>query len=474
MAYEDIGGDSFTPGDPPHGFCIAFDDDALEEFPTWTRIDDPAADWRLRLSSFAIDRGSDSDTDTIKTGTAVATLADPFGTMDPTNTSSPFWDGTNHVTKLNPCLQAAYARFNPVDGTWSTRFRGHVKAFRGSMDTSGFPTITIELVDLFDLLADLWLTPGDQGDTPRTESVGDIFYAGGSPIPANNVFKHVDQRLNQAADDAGIPTSWRDFFSGNVTVQEVVVERDGGIIQVFTDAADAEFPDISRMFVSRDGVLSFRGRFARFFPTHPGYGIGHWYLGGQDEADADAALARLSNFTWRRSSEDIINVATAIPKGLADTDVPTNKVRDFTSIDKYGRRPWVADNLLTWQGHDDVGATIDAAPETKKFATFKVDNYKDPKTRIEQITVTFLRPDAFNGTAQWAFLQGVELGDLLSIATTHRGGGGFDEDYYVERIQETDEPGPSMGVRKVTMVLDVSPRAFYSSNPFGTVDAGVS
>lgn len=334
--------------------------------------------------------------------------------------------------------------------------------------------MSVELVDLFDLLANLRLTPGDQGDTPRDESIGDVFYEGGSPIPANDVFKHVDQRLDQLADDASLPIAWRDFFSGNVSVQEVVYERDGQIVSAFSDAADAEFPDVSRLFVSREGVLSFRGRFARFFPTNPGYGIGHWYVGGAAEAAADSSVVRLQNFTWRRSSEDIINVATSLPKGLEDADVPTNKVTDATSISKFGRRPWQADNLLTWKGHNDDASETDAATETKKYATFKVANFKDPKTRVERITVTWLAPDHFSGPTTWEFLQGVELGDMISLETTHRGGGGFDEDVFVEAIREVDEPGPNMETRKVTMQLDVSPRSFYESNPFGEVDSGVS
>lgn len=474
MPFIDEGGDVFTAGSEPHGFCIAFDDDALEPNPTWTRIDDPAADWRLRLAQMSIDRGSDSETDTVKTGTAAATLKDPFGTMDPTNPSSPFWDIGAGETKLNPNLQAAYARFNPVDGTWSTRFKGHVKAFRASVDTSGFPQVTVELVDLFELLADLRLTPGDQGDTPPSGSEGDIYYEGGSVFPERDVFKHVDQRLDQLADDAGIPVAWRDFFSGNVSDQEVIYERDGQIVQAFTDAADSEFPDVSRLFASRLGILTFRGRFARFFPENPGYGIGNWLIGGSAQAAADADVVRLQNFDWRRSKDDIINVATALPKGLDDDDVPGQKVEDAASILRFGRRPWLADELLTWHGHNEDLTETTAAEETRKFAEFKVANFKDPKTRIDRIVVVWLHPESFSGPAVWSFLQGVELGDRLSVETTHRGGGGFDEDYFVEAIRELDEPGPDMSTRKVTMELDVSPRSFYNENPFGEVDVGVS
>ena len=342
------------------------------------------------------------------------------------------------------------------------------------MDTSGFAEVVVELVDAFDMFATLRLTPGDQGDTPRTESVGDIFYAGGSPVPANDTFKHVDQRINQVLDDIGWPAAKRDIFSGNVTVQEEVYERDGQAMQILADASDAEFPDVSRLYCTVNNDVAFRGRFARFFPNNPGYGITTWDVGGAAQAAADNTVVKVQNFTFRRSSEDIINVATALPKGLEDGDVPGQKVEDATSIAKFWRRPWTAEGLLTWKGHDDVGDPVLAAPETKKFAEFKVANFKDPKTRIEQLTVTWQNPDGFSGPANWAFLQAVELSDLLSVVTSHPGGGGFDEDYYVEAIREVDEPGPEASIHKVTMQIDVSPKAFYASNPFGEVDIGVS
>lgn len=466
------------------GLSVAFMDEWNEPDPLWVRLDDPATDsaWRLRVNQVTVDRGTDSETDTTKTGTLAASCHDPYGMLDPTNHTGPFWDSLHGETFLNPNLQVAFARHNPVDGTWSTRFRGFVKAFRHTLDTSGFAQVTLEAVDAFEMFADLRMTPGDQGDTPPDDSEGDIYFEGGSTTPAEDVFKHVDQRIVQALDDVGWPgagvfrdpTVLRDIFSGNVTVQAEVYERDGQIVEVMTDAADAEFPDVSRLFVSREGVISFRGRFARFFPENPGYGIGNWELGGAAQAEADSDVVMISDLTFRRSKEDIINVALALPKGISDANVPAQQVEDTTSIAKYGRRPWITDNLLTWEGHDEDGDPVTAADETKKFATFKVDNFKDPKTRVEQITVKWRHPDSFSGPAAWQFLQEVELGDLIHLETTHQGGGGFDEDFFVEAIMETDTPGPDADTHVVVTQLNVSPRSFYSENPFGEFDLGNS
>src|SRR5690348_14954822 len=484
MAFLDPGGDVFSPGDPPHGLCIAPNDNALEPDPVWIRLDDPEKDWRLRVSQVSIDRGRDSELDTTKTGTLTATFHDPDGVLDPTNPSSPFYDTTNDVTLLDPVVQVAYARWNPVVGEWSTRFRGFTKQWRHTLDTNGFATVTLEGVDLFDLLANLLLTPGDQGDTPPTGTEGDIYYAGGSTVPARDVFKHVDQRIIQVLQDAGVPGFWYGatatppgVFSGNVQVQEQTIDRLSQSLDALFAAADAEFPGVANIFCRgtgpQAGALQFFGRYARFFPERPGYAIGEWDIGGAAEAKADPTVVRLTSFTFRRSSDDIYNVGLALPQGLEDGDVPGQQVEDATSISKYGRRPWSAVDLLTWKGHDDDGNTIDAAPETKKFATYRVDNYKDPKNRIEQITFRMLRVDHNSGPATWDFLSNVEIGDVMNVETSHRGGGGFDEPCYIEGIRETDEALDGT-MRNVTMQVDVSPKSFFASNPFGTVDTGDS
>lgn len=480
MPFLDEGGDTFGAGDPPHGLCIAPNDEALEPNPVWIRLDDPAEDWSLRVSQVSIDRGKSNELDTTKTGTMTVTFKDPDGLLDPTNTTSPFYDTSNDVTLLNPNVQVAFARFNPIDGTWSTRFRGFTKQWSYDLDTSGFATVTLQAVDLFELLADLLLTPGDQGDTPLIGNESDIYYEGGSPFPFRNNPIHVDDRIEQVLVDAGLPGFWYGsaatpigVFSGNVQVQEQTLERFGQIIDALFAAADAEFPGVANIFCRKEGTIQFFGRFARFFPDRPGYHIDEWDVGGAAEAAADTNVVRLSSFKFRRSKDDIFNRALALPQGLEEGDVPGQQVDDATSQAKYGIRPWFAEDLLTWQGHDDLGNTVDAATETKKFATYRVNNYKNPKNRIEQIRFRMLGVDHTSAPAVWSFLQEVEIGDVLNVLTSHRGGGGFDEQFYVEGIREVDEPLDGT-MHNVTMQIDVSPKSFFDSNPFGELDMGES
>lgn len=447
----------------PEGICIAFDDGPLEADPDWTRIDD--ATYGLG-TSFEINRGRNSETEETGTGTCSITIRDPNGLLDPTNTGGPFYG------KIKPRLHAAVARHSPVTDTWSTRFRGYVSRFVYEMPTSGIPTVTLELADAFDFFADIAMMPGDHGDTPPGQP-GDIYFEGGSTIPAQNVAKHVDQRIHQALDDISWPVALRNIFSGNVTVQEAVYDRYSGLLQVLRDAADAEFPGLANIFVSREGVVTFHGRYARLFPERPGYGIGFWEAGGSAEALADDTVALIHEFTFGLDKDDMTNRALALPQGVDESDVPGNLVEDATSISDFGLLPMDGlVDLLTWHGRNDDASLTSAVEETKKFATFYVNNRKSPYPRIRQLVFTMRDPGQSSAAANWALLQGVEISDNVTVTTTHRGGGGFAEDFFVEGIQEVDE---AMGeFNKVTMTLDVSPGSWYAANNFGSVDEGVS
>jgi hypothetical protein len=81
-----------------------------------------------------------------------------------------------------------------------------------------------------------------------------------------------------------------------------------------------------------------------------------------------------------------------------------------------------------------------------------------------------LDPSHPNAGALWGLMCGVELGDLISLETTHPGGGGFDEDFYVEGIHYDADVQGGAAFTNVTLELDVSPRSFFDNNTFGDFD----
>jgi len=244
------------------GVCLAFDDATLEPFPTWTRIDGYVQEW-------SIDRGRQYELDKTDTGTARLKLIDLDGVFHPLNSSSPYYG------KTNPMIQAAIALQNPVTGEWATLFRGFVEAWNYDTDVSeNFTTVELTLVDALDVLAAVEVLPTIDiqfGHVAPAISEGDVFY----------VEDTVQNRIYKALDDAGWPRELSTIFSGNVRVRDTVYAPRSQILTVIQDAADAEFPGVANLYVSKEGVVTFHGRLARFNPTDAQYGIDSWDLGDQ-------------------------------------------------------------------------------------------------------------------------------------------------------------------------------------------------
>jgi hypothetical protein len=429
----------------------------------------------VNVTGWTVDRGRSSELDKTQTGTASATMQDFSGALDPTNTGGPFYGD------LDPMKPAAIALYNPVTETWGTVFTGFTSELLYEMDiTADFTTVTMELVDAFDVFASLELTPQIHGDTPADGWQGglltgadfaDVYFQG---TPSNlpnepDVAKHVDTRINDLLDAAGWPAGLRDIFSGNVEVQGKVVERRDSLLAELQNAADAEFPGVANIYVSKEGVVRFRGRFARFFPGRPGYGINTWKAGFTAQL-GDTDVAPIAGFGFRRSEADINNATLATPLGVDDADTPALVTKDDTSIGIYGYRGLSFDSLLTNAGHDDDNNPTTALEETKKFSNYYTANYKDPKTRVTRMMFRPLDPSHPNAGALWGLMCGVELGDLISLETTHPGGGGFDEDFYVEGIHYDADVQGGAAFTNVTLELDVSPRSFFDNNTFGDFD----
>ncbi len=470
------------------GVVWAPTDDTLTVNPTWVRLDDPNT-YNL-TTSFSIVRGRSSNLDKVVTGTATLTFADNEGILDPTNPSSPFWDDSltpppEGRTLLDPMKQAAIALRNPVTDEWFTLFRGFISRTNHGLnmwsEERGLDIVQWELVDAFDLFANVILTHGVHGDAPLLASFPNIWYPGtpansGGPDP--DVEVHVDDRIVRLLDDAGWPgtgtainvADLRNIFSGNVTVQGVVYARKDSMLSAIFDACDAEFPGIGNFYMSKDGVATFHGRYARFFPTRPGYGINQWYVGSLPEAALDPDVAPHANpLTFYRTADDIINSSYAIPQGYDESDPAVVISQDATSISTFGFRSENFDGLLVSAGHDDDNNPTTATEEANKFAEYYVGNFSQPQTRLGTIRFTSRPVDGVGGPAVWKLLTEIELGDVITLTSAHPGGGGFGSDFYVEQLRYDVGPGPA-DHPNIVLEVEVSPAGFFAYNPFGTVD----
>lgn len=453
------------------GVSVAFDADPLDPTPTWTRIDTLSG---CRVRDWTIDRGRPTEFDKTGTGTAVIRIADRQGVFDPTNATSPYHG------KVLPGKQANISLHNPVNDTWHNLFRGFVEGWHYQLDrTRQFLELELQLVDGFAMLARGQLRVGVDGALPLPEEVaeGNVGYG----YTEGTLSDRIEAILGDFGWPAELAEPGVDVFSGNTRVAPKAYGPGTSYLDALFDAADAEFPGVANIWIDRFGHFNFHGRQARFRPLVAEYDITRWTLGDPSFWVGDTDIVPIAELEWSLGQDNLFNACSATPEkvgepgtfrqlnaGPPDNDnvagqyVTADDVGDTVSIPAYGLRSLAFDNLQTALG---IATDNDPMVETKLFATYYVQNFASPVPRISRLVLKTRHPENSNSGKLWELLSNAEISDLLTIQTEHPGGGGFDDDFYVEGIHYTARPGPPE-FAIVELSLDVSPRAHYTVNPF--------
>lgn len=424
------------------GVSVAPTDDWNEPAPSWERLD-----VTYNVTEWTIDRGRVFEFARTDTGRASVELVDETGDFDPTNTSAPYWDLT--------LRQAGIALQNPTDSTWSPLFTGYVQRVEWvPYQNKAFANVRLHLVDALALAAAAEMAP--DGTFGNSVDNGNITFD--EDLATDAVQTRIEFVLTQWGW-----SSLRDIFSGNVKLQETVYAPRSPVLNVIQDAADAEFPDVANVYIDKTGRFIFHGRLARFDPTNPDYDITFWELGDDVAAIADPTnVVRISPpLVASRDDSNLYTSSIATPQNVSDAAIAGQYQIDGTGLAAYGTRTWSAENLATAGG----ASSATALEVTALFSNYIVSNYATPRTRCGQITVRPQRASGLHGAAAWALMCGVDISDVVHLTTTHTGGGGFDDDFYVEGISYTAVPMNSTQ-HEVTLTLDVSPASYYDSDPF--------
>lgn len=441
----------------PVGTSLALTAGPLDADPDWTRIDDATG---VTEQTIEVSRGRDSEADKVSAGTVTINGTDQFGALDPTNASGPYY------LDLVPVMQAAQAIYDPIADEWGTIFRGHWADLDYTVDVSErYSTFELDLVDALDILADAEVIPGQAGNTDvPSESVGDTWYDGST----------AKDRIYAAIADASTaafgmvwPAGLLNLFDGNVYVQGSVYSGDNSSLDVIGDAQDAELPMAANFFASRQGILCFRGRDARFSPgAYAGalVPVNFWKLGDLAAFADDDTTVVINGLTFTLGKTNLITVATVYPTGIDDADIPGQTVAEPTAVAAFGVRAQRWENLLN--DGNFLGDT--SLVDCQDMAAYVINNYSIPTNRIK--TITIKNPPAGASEARaaaiWAFARQVELGDVVTVTTTHPGGGGFaGVDFFVEHIAY--ELKPSRGdLCEMALTLEVSPRSLFDFDPW--------
>ena len=418
-----------------------------------------------RIAYWESKRGRQDELEKTGTGTATVLVHDVNGLYDPSNTGSPYYGQLDGVP-------IALSLRNPVTDTWHTRFQGVIDEYTYDLSSSQRnQDVTLSCVDAFDYLATAEMTPVLHGhELPDGIDAGTVFYNA----------DEVNLRIEKLLNDAQWPIDRRKIFTGNVDIQACVYDAGYSFLAALQDAADAEFPGVANVYVDAVGDVVFHGRKARFDPDTTSNGANwiftRWNVGDGNAIAGDSSYAQARPpLSSDRSLRLIYNTALIYPSHVNDPDAPEYQTEaeyqetlagqvyyDTGSINQYGARSFPAAEIRTLRHKTD---STNGWFQAYLMEQYYVDNYSQPRTRPRQITVKSVHPSDHRAAATWAFLCGVEISDIIHLTVTHPGGGGIDEDFYVEGVSTVCRPlQPDFDYVEVT--CDVSPAAYWDSNPF--------
>lgn len=436
---------------------MAFADAAFADDPTWVQLDGPGGSASY-VSNWKIDRGRTYELDKTQAGTASFTLIDTTGRFDPTNPSSPYYG------QIGPMRQMKIGIVNPVTQTNTDLFTGYIEAWNYSIDTAEvMMTIEVDAVDGFEPLSRSEFPPDSTGTTVLPATVD------------------VQTRMHYILDNffgwdgtgaLGWPPALRKINSGNVFVKQTVYNPGSSLMSGLQDAADAEFPGVANVFMNKLGQVTFYGRYPRFDPLSYPDDVTFWMVGDRNAVDTFGG-APIHDIVWNLDQKNLINAAQAWPEGIAQSDIAAQLAVSPSSIAEFGNRLQTLANLQT-DGSSGSATPPSLTPEQEcyLFSWYYAANYNQPVQRISKLEFTTQDPTTTEGAALWAFMCGVEIGDILTVYTSNPGGGGFGkqndgfamDQFFVEGIHYTADPLQA-GFAAVTMNLDVSPRAWFTTFP---------
>jgi hypothetical protein len=429
----------------------------LDPSPTWERLDLGVAG--LRVASIGIRDGRQSEFEQTGTGRCTITFRDQRGVLDPT---SPHFLGDLISSPLAVALR------DPYRDEWFPLWRGCIEevGFVPVRSRVKFDTV-ITGVDALDYFANYELIPGLAGFTnAQLNAQGYVFYEDAG----------FDERIFAVAGDAGWPVELSSFFTGNIVCTPSKYSSGDKVLQVIQEACDAEMPTVANYYVDARGIVQIHGRYARFSPAAVSASASNWIFrewkaGDNAAAGADPGLGGTAKmqppYEIVLSRSAIRNAALCYPQGTDQSDLSDYISTDEASRTAHGTRTWTAPNLQI-QEETTIGLTAKAYCQL--LSNYITQNYANPIPRISKMTIGTEHPYEKFGAASWEMISEASISDRVDVTIGHPGGGGFEEEgYFIEgrTIDLLPGPGGSNPHPIVKASYDLTPAAFYDSNPFG-------
>ncbi len=369
---------------------IAFDSDPFATSQTFTDVSS-------YVREFSIDRGRQHDLADYQTGTASVLLSNSDDRFNPLNTSSPYYDSTNNVSKITPFRQVKISA--TYDGTTSVLFRGFITSYPESFGGQGSDSsVRIRCVDAFKIFN--LNTLGSRGWKIGTAGFSNLGTS--TRLGYADVQEKSSLRIGRILNAFGWSSSDRVISTGDLDVQAGVPVTTN-LLQALKSVEEAEQ---GQFYMSADGKATFRDRNykrTQQFTSQATFGNGVGELPFSDVITTldDSKILNIISVTRDGGSEQL----------LSDTD----------SVAKFGSR------------QDSLSGTLNVTDaDALSVAQQRLSQFKDTGSRIEGMIVNPL-----SNTSLWNQALVRELGDKITIKIPTPVSTTMEFDVHIDRISHS-------------------------------------
>ena len=320
------------------------------------------------VTTITAKRGRRDIGDTFSAGTMTFTIQDVDGVFNPFDENSPYYDTAESKPGLAPMREVKLIRYSSTDVP-ELLYSGFVINYDYNFALGGLDTVTVYCADQFYLLSQTYLdefNPSAETSGERIETVLDL-------------------------PEVDFPALARDIATGTVNLghdSAYTVPAGTNVLQYIAQINDtAEF---GRLFMSRDGVLTFQNR------------IGNTISASVADFHDDGTNYKYNGVGISFEADSVVN--RAVVTGLNGT---TATASDAGSIATY----FIQTNSITNSLLHEAGAITTAASYLLN---------PEPEARYTSVETAFLMLT----TAQKDTLATVEIGDTITVEKTFPSGAG--------------------------------------------------
>ena len=370
---------------------VAFDNNPFDSSLTYTDIS-------AYVRQFNTKRGRANELGQFVGGTASLLLSNADNRFNPNNTSSPYYDTANAITKIQPLkpvkISATY------DSVTYPIFFGFLDMIPVSFPAIGADSVVqFNCVDAFKIL-----------NSQTLGSAGWRLGRGGfSEIGVSSVLGYEDTqelssaRVSRLLNQVQFPSALRDIQTGTLEVQSQASSNN----DILTAIRDCEKAENAQFFIGKDGSAVFRNR-----------------------------NYRLSNTKATSVQAYFSNDGTNLPYSDVITSFDTHEVRNVYQWTRSGGSTQFVSDANSVQRYRPI-ASVESTINVSDSDVLSLIDQKIAETALPIVRIDSLKVNPRQDTSIWEKALGLEFGDRISVKIVNPDTSSYTDELWIESIQHS-------------------------------------